>query len=279
MEGGRPKASLSLNQGSETLRNVRITGSSISFDRAIGQGIVQRYTGTMRNGTSIRGAFTHQKDQYRWWAERKPPDVVLELTYPAGKSPKVFTAGWLFGAKCVVEGKDLSSKVAWSGTGTFKPSAGSTSRPSFSRAGANRIVLTVDANGQKVSRSFSVTAVSPENYAAVGDGAVCQADAHGCPACPHLVAGPILQGSPHVLVRGKPAARVGDPGTHGGQGCCCGPNTYKIVGGDPDVLIDGKPAARFGDETQHCGGMGKVCRLTRVPSAKDPACGPARLRS
>ncbi len=189
-----------------------------------------------------------------------PPKVLMELTYPAGSSPKVFTTGWVFGARCVLDpytknAKNLASKVKWSGSGSFSPSIGNTSRPAFGAPGVNTIVLTIEIGRQKISKTFKVTAVSPTKYAAVGDFACCPADAHGCPACPHNVKGPIISGSPHVLVRGKPAARVGDTGTHSH---CCGPNTFKIVSGDPQVLIDGKPAARKGDKTQHCGGMGFI---------------------
>ncbi len=282
VEAGRQNAIFSLNQGPETLTGVKITDTSVKFNRPIGGGKVQRYSGTIKGGASIRGTFTHPVDTkgiqvtQRWWAEREAPNkpkVTLELTYPAGKSPKVFTTGWIFGAKCIVDGKDLSSKVFWGGTGTFKPRVGATSRPSFSRAGANSILLTIGTGAQKVSKSFRVTAVSPQPYAAVGDGSKCRADAHGCPGCPHLTAGPIIQGSPHVFVRGKPAARVGDVGTTTGSiaaiHSCCGPNTFTIVAGDSDVLIDGKPAARFGDKTQHCGGSGQVCGLVMVPFSDD----------
>ncbi|MFH2065239.1 MAG: PAAR domain-containing protein [Pseudomonadota bacterium] len=89
----------------------------------------------------------------------------------------------------------------------------------------------------------------------MGSIAHCPNDAHGCPACPHPVRGPIQSGSPYVLIEGKPAARVGDSGIHA---ACCGPNTFMITTGDPNVLIDGKPAARLGDQTKHCGGVGKI---------------------
>ncbi|MBI5706957.1 MAG: PAAR domain-containing protein [Armatimonadetes bacterium] len=79
--------------------------------------------------------------------------------------------------------------------------------------------------------------------------------AHGCPACPHTVIGPVTSGSPTVRINGQPAARVGDVGTHT---ACCGPNTFRIEEGDSQVLIDGKPAARIGDKTKHCGGAGKL---------------------
>ena len=187
-------------------------------------------------------------------------NVVLQLTYPAGESPKVFTSGWIFGARCTVTStagktEDISSQVRWEGTGTFKPAVGTTSRPTFEKPGKNTIKLTAVVNGQDVTREFTVEAVSPGPYARVGDIADCPADIHGCPACPHHVKGPILTGSPEVLIDGRPAARVGDTGTHA---TCCGPNRFEIAEGDASVLINGKPAARIGDKTKHCGGMGTI---------------------
>ena len=189
------------------------------------------------------------------------PDIQVSLTYPAGKSPKVFTRGWVFGARCIVnpgtkEQSDISGDVRWKGTGTFKPDRGPLSRPVFNSPGTNHITLYVEKNGKVVfEKTFIVEAVDPEGYARLGDKAFCPLDNHGCPACPHPVTGPIMSGSPNVLIDGKPAARVGDVGQHA---ACCGPNTYVIKTGDLNVLIDGKPAARLGDQTQHCGGMGKI---------------------
>ncbi|MBN2055625.1 PAAR domain-containing protein [bacterium] len=108
---------------------------------------------------------------------------------------------------------------------------------------------------EKITKTVHVNVVSTAGYASVGSRAVCLQDAHGCPACPHKVAGPVLQGSPHVLIDGQPAARVGDTGLHAS---CCGANTFKIAEGDPNVLIDGKPAARSGCKTIHCGGIGHL---------------------
>lgn len=199
-------------------------------------------------------------------AESKPierkPMVTLELTYPAGKSPKVFTKGWLFGAKCTVDGKDWSGKVNWSGTASFSPSVGAMSRPAFKAPGANTIVLWVKVGNETVKKTYTVTAISHENYARVGMKVFCPADAHGCPACPHPCTGVIATGSPHVLIDGKPAARVGDKGTHA---ACCGPNTFEIVSGDPQVLINGKPAARRLDKTKHCGGTGSITEGALAP--------------
>lgn len=204
--------------------------------------------------------------------EKKEVEVKLSLTYPAGKSPKVFTKGWVFGAYATLKindeaEKDISSKVSWSGSGSFSPSKGSISRPSFSGSGRNTIILSVSIDGKTYEEKFKVKAVDPikGRYAAIGSFAFCPADAHGCPADPHVVQGPIITGSPNVTVNGSPAARKGDTGVHA---ACCGPNTFKIVEGDPKVLINGKPAARVGDETKHCGGMGKI-----VDSPVDISCG------
>lgn len=75
-------------------------------------------------------------------------------------------------------------------------------------------------------------------------------DMHTCPAYdgkkPH-VGGPIIEGSPDVLIEGKPAARVGDKA----QCRAGGPDT--IVQGVPMVLVNGKPAAILGSRTAHGG--------------------------
>jgi uncharacterized Zn-binding protein involved in type VI secretion len=181
--------------------------------------------------------------------------VLLRLTYPAGRSPNVFTTGWVFGASCTAKGEDLSSQVKWSGTGSFSPDTGTLSRPSFSSEGSNTITLSVTVDDKNYSRKFNVNAVSPASYACVGMLAKCPADSHGSPADPLTVVGPITTGSSHVFVNGKPAARVGDRGVHS---ACAGPNTFEIVGGDSSVLIDGKPAAKIGSSTKHCGGMGSI---------------------
>jgi uncharacterized Zn-binding protein involved in type VI secretion len=74
-------------------------------------------------------------------------------------------------------------------------------------------------------------------------------DLHTCPETtgpvPH-VGGPILLGSPDVLIGGLPAARVTDMAT------CVGPPDT-IVMGSPTVLINGLMAARMGDQTAHGG--------------------------
>lgn len=72
---------------------------------------------------------------------------------------------------------------------------------------------------------------------------------HSCPASsgpvPHI-GGPVIAGSPTVLIGGKPAARLGD------QMACCGPPDT-IIMGSATVLINGKPAARMGDTAAHGG--------------------------
>jgi uncharacterized Zn-binding protein involved in type VI secretion len=193
--------------------------------------------------------------------EEEMDTLTLELAYPAGRSPKVFTSGWLFGARAILNAgkpdeEDVSDKVKWSGSGSFNPSVGARSRPSFNTEGSNSITLTIDTPKQGAQKTWQVEAVSPAGFMGVGDKAQATADAHGCPGCPHPVVGPIISGSPTVLVNGRPAAREGDPGVHA---ACCGPNTF-VIGKcrTTDVLIDGKPAAKINDPTTHCGGQGQI---------------------
>jgi uncharacterized Zn-binding protein involved in type VI secretion len=186
--------------------------------------------------------------------------VEIALTHPAGASPNVFTTGWVFGARATVTEEDggtrnLSGQVRWSGSGSFSPSQGNLSRPSFGGPGANTITLSVEVDGKTYQQDFTVNCVSPAGYAAVGDQSACAADGHGCLACPHATVGPIATGSPNVFVGGRPAARVGD---RGNALPCCGPNTFEITGGDSSVLINGRPAAKVGSPTQHCGGVGEI---------------------
>jgi uncharacterized Zn-binding protein involved in type VI secretion len=185
--------------------------------------------------------------------------IEVELTYPLGASPKVFTKGWILGAKCIAKGpkgeQDLSGRVRWSGSATFHPATGSKSHPAFNSPGQNSITLTCALGKETATRTFQIETVSTDKYAHLGDFAFSPADSHGCPADPHQVQGPIIAGSALVLIDGKPAARKGDPGVHA---ACCGANTFTIADGDPDVLIEGRPAARIGDATAHCGGMGTI---------------------
>jgi uncharacterized Zn-binding protein involved in type VI secretion len=191
------------------------------------------------------------------------PGIQVSLTYPVGKSPKVFTKGWVFGARGIAhpgtkEQRDISGNVRWKGTGTFIPDQGPMSRPIFNGPGTNRITLYVEKEGRVVfEKTFTVEAVDPQGYARLGGVARCL-HAHGCPGCPHDATGTIISGSGYVFIDGKPAACVGDRGIHSIV-ACCGTNVFVIKTGDPNVLIEGKPAARVGDQTQHCGGyMGTI---------------------
>lgn len=188
--------------------------------------------------------------------------VQIALTFPVGKSPKVFVSGWVFGASASAKNKDgdtvdLSDQVQWSGSGSFEPTTGNRSRPTFDGPGGNTITLSVVWEGKTYKRTFNVEAVSTDGYAHKGDLAKCNADSHGSPGDPLPVIGPITTGSPNVFIDGVPAARVGDVGVHS---ACAGPNTFEIVEGDSSVLINGRAAARVGDKTQHCGGVGKIVR-------------------
>ncbi len=89
----------------------------------------------------------------------------------------------------------------------------------------------------------------------VSDLAKAQADAHGCPGCPHPVVGPAIMGSPDVYVNGFPALRKDDMGIH--MACCDG-NIWNALTGSATVFINGKPAHRKGDTTKHCGGVGEL---------------------
>lgn len=68
---------------------------------------------------------------------------------------------------------------------------------------------------------------------------------------PHPVIGPIVSGSPDVIILGQPAARLMDTGVHA-SAVCCGPNVYEIVKGSGTVYTNNKPQARLGDTTLHC---------------------------
>src|SRR5438105_2982851 len=91
--------------------------------------------------------------------------------------------------------------------------------------------------------------------ARLGDKAQVDADAHGCPSCPHPAVGPITLCSPDVFTNNKPAARKDDIGIHA---VCCGPNNFTIIKGSPTVYINNKPAARNNDDCKHCGGKGPI---------------------
>jgi len=87
----------------------------------------------------------------------------------------------------------------------------------------------------------------------LGDKAQVQADAHGCPICPHPAVGPAILGSPTVMINYLPALRVTDMGVHA---ACCGPNMWVATKGSSTVLINNLPAHRMTDQNAHCGGMG-----------------------
>src|SRR3954470_2367632 len=91
--------------------------------------------------------------------------------------------------------------------------------------------------------------------ARLGDKAQVDADAHGCPACPHPGVGPIVTGSPDVFVNDQAVARQDDLGIHA---VCCGPNNFTIKRGAATVYVNGKPFARMNDQTKHCGGSGPI---------------------
>lgn len=91
--------------------------------------------------------------------------------------------------------------------------------------------------------------------ARLGDRSMVPADTHGCPACPHAATGPAVAGSTNVIVNGRPAIRVYDPGIHA---ACCGPNTWNAKTGSRSVLINGRSAHRLGDLVRHCGGIGST---------------------
>jgi uncharacterized Zn-binding protein involved in type VI secretion len=80
-----------------------------------------------------------------------------------------------------------------------------------------------------------------------------QADAHGCPLCPHPAVGPAVQGSTDVNINGMPAIRQDDTGIHA---VCCGMNYWTATKGSPNVNINNKPAHRMQDQQKHCGGTG-----------------------
>jgi uncharacterized Zn-binding protein involved in type VI secretion len=87
----------------------------------------------------------------------------------------------------------------------------------------------------------------------LSDKSMVPADGHGCPGCPHPCIGPARKGSPDVLVNGRPAIRVTDPGDHKQ---CCGPNSWVASKGSATVFINNLAAHRRGDQDTHCGGVG-----------------------
>jgi uncharacterized Zn-binding protein involved in type VI secretion len=84
-------------------------------------------------------------------------------------------------------------------------------------------------------------------------------------------AGGAAEGSPDVMIGGKPAARVGDVGANGAPLVEGSPNVFingrpaaiaggggncggVVVGGSSNVFINGKPAAQAGNPTGDCKG-------------------------
>lgn len=180
----------------------------------------------------------------------------LKIASAVGRSPKVLTQ-WQFKInlwKALGE-RARTATVRWSGSGTFEPKGRDRASVTFHEPGANVVKAVVKAGGETLKAKLQVEAKDAALYARVGSKAECAADAHGCPACPHVVVGPVQSGSPEILLDGKPAARVDDFGIHA---ACCGPNMFHILDGDEEVLIHGKAAAMRGSKTQHCGGEGEI---------------------
>ncbi len=192
------------------------------------------------------------------------PGIKIEFTYPVGQSSKIFTEGWVLGAKAtatLADGRtqDISDSVTWTGDASFNPPKGKQTMPAFTRAsrlddGSRKVTITVEFQGDKATATQSFETVNPrKGYARVGDTVFAPAVGGGSPAGPFSVTGKIVTGSPTILIGGVSAARVGDNGIH----CCSdGSNTFEILNGDTQVLIDGKAAARKGDKTLHDKGTG-----------------------
>lgn len=233
-----------------------------------------RISGT-KQGEVITGTFYMRydgKEESTMTFTLNQGELVPELLYPLGNSPKVFDKGWKFGASFTSpDGDDLSENIKWSGTAGFKPDKGPVSSPVFNSIGKNKIKLSItDDKGNKIEKEYEVEVVAASDYAHTGCLAVCKGDAHGCPGCPHPTFGYITGSATEVTIKSLPAAVVGD---HGRTSGCCGGNTFELNEGDPDVLINGKQAVLIGATTTHCGGMGNVSKnippLGQVFSAND----------
>ncbi|MBK8951914.1 MAG: hypothetical protein IPM85_05980 [Chitinophagaceae bacterium] len=113
----------------------------------------------LKQGDIITGTFYMRydgKEESTMTFTLKQGEVVPELLFPLGSSPKVFDKGWLFGASFKITGKDdeeidLSENIQWSGT-SVEPDKGPTNRPVFNNAGENKIILTVEHEGKKFSK-------------------------------------------------------------------------------------------------------------------------------
>lgn len=229
----------------------------------------------MKQENAITGTFYMRfdgKEESIMTFTLKPGEIVPELLFPLGNSPKVFDKGWKFGAGFISnEGKDLSENIQWSGTATFKPNKGPVSSPVFNNTGPNKIKLSVtDENGNKYEKEYDIQVVAASNYAHTGCYSICRADSHGCPGCAHTTAGFITGSASEVTINGLPVALVGD---NGRTSLCCGANTFDLTEGDPDVLINGDQVVPIGANTTHCGGIGKVSKnipkLGQVLNAND----------
>ena len=233
-----------------------------------------RVTG-VKQGDAISGTFYMRydgKEESIMTFTLKQGEIIPELLYPLGESPKVFDKGWKFGASFTSpEGDDLSENIKWSGTATFKPDKGPVSNPVFNNTGKNTIKLSVtDKSGNKFEKEYEIQVVTASNYAHSGCYTICKSDAHGCIGCPHPTTGYITGSATEVTIKSLPVAVVGD---HGRTSGCCGANTFELTEGDPEVLINGKEAVLIGATTTHCGGMGIVSKsippLGQVLSAND----------
>ena len=67
----------------------------------------------------------------------------------------------------------------------------------------------------------------------------------------YRVSGPVITGSPDVLVNNKRATRVGDRGRHSR-------GVFTIITGRPDILINGKKSAFKGSKTNNHRGSGTI---------------------
>ena len=82
--------------------------------------------------------------------------------------------------------------------------------------------------------------------ARIGDMHICPMGTPGTPPIPH-VGGPVMPpGVPTVMIAKMPAATLGDM-------CMCTGPPDSIAMGSTKVMIKGKPAARMGDATTHGG--------------------------
>ena len=81
------------------------------------------------------------------------------------------------------------------------------------------------------------------------------ADAHSNPACPHTCRGPIVEGSPGVILNSLPASGKGGMGGHA---ACCGANICFANSCSQTVNISGLSAHGTDDSEQPRGGMVKM---------------------